>query len=243
MDSFELCDPFEHGIRAAVEIFHDRDSVAHWLVDSTFHPLSTEFSARLAPPHGQAASFPDIFKSISLFPLQPLFSLRATSAQLFPVGKGGTRTLSLTASAEACDALGDEKTDPLKVGLIVPGWKAAELVTLAVSRMLSIPTIPLLATLSLRSRSDGSVKPSPRPCSASGSEPPFGAGSTWLGSTGTAVVGLGGLRMSRTAAGLREMGGVPATLVSAREALDKLIRSKTELLMLYCVLSVEDGSR
>jgi hypothetical protein len=39
------------------------------------------------------------------------------------------------------------------------------------------------------------------------------------------------------------VGGVPATLVSAREALDRLMRSKTELVMLYCVLSADDGSR
>lgn len=37
--------------------------------------------------------------------------------------------------------------------------------------------------------------------------------------------------------------GVPATLVSAMEAFDMLRRLKTELLMLYCVLSVDDGSR
>ena len=44
-------------------------------------------------------------------------------------------------------------------------------------------------------------------------------------------------------AGLRVVGGVPATLVAASETLDWLIRLKTESLMLYWVLSVDERSR
>jgi hypothetical protein len=44
-------------------------------------------------------------------------------------------------------------------------------------------------------------------------------------------------------AGLLPVSGDAATLVSASEALDWLMRLKTELLMLYWVLSVEEGSR
>lgn len=56
------------------------------------------------------------------------------------------------------------------------------------------------------------------------------------------VVGLWALRVSG-AAGLRALIGVPATLVSATERRDWLMRLKTESLMLYWVLSVDDWSR
>jgi hypothetical protein len=77
-------------------------------------------------------------------------------------------------SAEAYAALGDDSADPLSTGLSIPDGKAAELVTLAVSRMLVSPSPVSLAILSLRSRS---VNPRPRPCGTSGSEGVFGPGS------------------------------------------------------------------